>query len=77
MHAIQGVYDGKMIRPLEPVRANPNVRVIITFMDSEQNNAMSKTRLEDVAGCLKYAGPAKTLADMDAAIEKGVNEQWR
>jgi len=26
------------------------------------------TRLEDVAGCLKYDGPARTIEEMDAAI---------
>ena len=26
------------------------------------------TRIEDVFGCLKYDGPAKTLEEMDAAI---------
>lgn len=26
------------------------------------------TRIEDVAGCLKYDGPAKTIEEMDAAI---------
>ena len=32
------------------------------------------TRLEDVAKCLPYKGKAKTLADMDAAIARGVLE---
>ena len=30
------------------------------------------TRLEDVAGCLKHAGPALTLEEMDAAIDAEV-----
>ena len=77
MQAIQGIYDGKTIRPLEPVRAHPNVRVIITFMESERGVDLPVTRVEDVAGCLHYTGPAKTLADMDAAIQKGVEEQWK
>lgn len=77
MQAIQGIYDGKTIRPLEPVRAHPNVRVIITFMEPELTDNLPVTRLEDVAGCLHYTGPAKTLADMEAAIRKGVAEQWK
>jgi len=32
------------------------------------------TRLEDVAKCLPYEGKAKTLAEMDAAIARGVLE---
>jgi len=30
------------------------------------------TQLKNVAGCLHYSGPAKTLADMEAAIATGV-----
>lgn len=30
------------------------------------------TRLEDVVGCAGYTGPAKTLAEMEAAIAAGV-----
>ena len=77
MQAIQGIYDGKTIRPLEPIRAHPNARVIITFMDSELTGVVPETRLKDVAGCLRYTGPAKTLADMETAIRKGVEEQWK
>lgn len=77
MQAVQGIYDGKTIRLLEPVRANPNVRVIITFMDAEHDAAVACTRVEDVAGCLRYAGSAKTLADMEDAVRKGVAERWK
>lgn len=30
--------------------------------------------LDELAGCLKYTGPAKTLEDMERAIEKGANQ---
>jgi AbrB family looped-hinge helix DNA binding protein len=33
------------------------------------------SRLEDVAGCLRYAGRAKTLQQMEKAIAKGVKER--
>jgi len=33
-----------------------------------------RTRLEEVAKCLPYEGKAKTLAEMDAAIARGVLE---
>ncbi len=33
-----------------------------------------KTSLEEVAGCLKYSGPAKSLAEMEEAICKGAKE---
>ncbi|PMB06862.1 hypothetical protein CEN45_09365 [Fischerella thermalis CCMEE 5198] len=34
------------------------------------------TTLDDVAGCLKYQGTAKTIEDMDNAIRQGVEESW-
>lgn len=77
MIAIQGVYDGKMIRPLEPFRSHPNAKVIITFLDEEPTESLPTTRLEDVAGCLKFSGPAKTLSDMDDAIRRGVAKRWK
>jgi AbrB family looped-hinge helix DNA binding protein len=36
-----------------------------------------RTTVDEVAGCLRYAGPLKTLADMEDAIKKGIREQWR
>ena len=32
--------------------------------------------IEEVSGCLKYHGKAKTLAEMEAAIAKGVKETF-
>lgn len=34
-----------------------------------------QTLLEDLAGCLKYDGKAKTLDEMEAAIAKGAREK--
>ncbi|MCX7048049.1 MAG: hypothetical protein NTX50_21500 [Candidatus Sumerlaeota bacterium] len=78
MYAIIGIYDGAVIKPLQPVDAAPNTKVVITFLDEEDSKApFAPTRFEDVAGCLHYKGPAKTLEEMEAAIEKGVKEQWK
>jgi AbrB family looped-hinge helix DNA binding protein len=33
------------------------------------------TKIDDVFGCLKYEGPAKTIEEMDAAIEAEVRER--
>jgi len=33
------------------------------------------SRLEDVVGCLRYTGRAKTLRQMEKAIAKGVRER--
>lgn len=34
------------------------------------------TMLDKVAGCLKYEGPAKTLAEMEEAVRQGVQELY-
>lgn len=36
MISVQGVYDGKVIRPLEKIFVRPNVKVIITFLEEEE-----------------------------------------
>ncbi|MCC5598504.1 hypothetical protein LC586_04535 [Nostoc sp. CHAB 5714] len=38
------------------------------------SNFFLVTKLDDVAGCLKYLGKAKTLEDMENAIRQGVEE---
>ncbi|MCC5668693.1 hypothetical protein LC653_33800 [Nostoc sp. CHAB 5784] len=38
------------------------------------SNCFSTTKLDDVAGCLKYLGKPKTLEDMENAIRQGVEE---
>ncbi len=34
------------------------------------------TNLSDVAGCLNYQGTAKTVEEMEQAIQQGVAEKW-
>jgi bifunctional DNA-binding transcriptional regulator/antitoxin component of YhaV-PrlF toxin-antitoxin module len=34
------------------------------------------TTLDDVAGCLQYTGPAKTLEEMHEAIAEGVRQRY-
>lgn len=36
-----------------------------------------ETRLEEVGGCLRYKGAAKSLQDMEDAIRRGVMEALR
>ncbi len=38
-------------------------------------SSFKPTRLEDVIGCTGYTGPANSLADMEAAIAKGVKKR--
>ena len=35
-----------------------------------------ETKLEDVAGCLKYEGKPKSIDELEDAIRQGVAEQW-
>jgi AbrB family looped-hinge helix DNA binding protein len=35
-----------------------------------------KTTIEQVLGCLQYHGTPRSIEDMEAAIRKGVQEQW-
>ncbi|MBT5873346.1 MAG: AbrB/MazE/SpoVT family DNA-binding domain-containing protein [Candidatus Latescibacteria bacterium] len=37
-------------------------------------NPFEQTELKNVAGCLKYSGPANSLDEMDDAIRKGILE---
>ncbi|CCI20370.1 MAG: AbrB/MazE/SpoVT family DNA-binding domain-containing protein [Microcystis panniformis] len=36
----------------------------------------SKTKLDEVAGCLNYRGKAKTTEEMDLAIAEGIQKSW-
>jgi hypothetical protein len=52
--------------------------VIITFLDdAPRESVFAPTRIEDVAGCLAYAGPAKTIEEMDAAVLRHAKERRR
>ncbi|QTA92116.1 hypothetical protein [Desulfonema magnum] len=43
MLSIRGVYDGREIKPLENIRSEPNVKVIITFLDDDSPLTDKKT----------------------------------
>lgn len=38
-------------------------------------NPFQPTRIEDVIGCIGYAGPAKTLEEMEEAVAAGAKGQ--
>ena len=69
MFTIRGIYDGNRVRLLEPVSVAPNIEVMVTFLDK---NIGPASRLEEVAGSLRYYGKAKSLEEMDEAIAVGV-----
>ena len=78
MFTIEGVFDGTSIRPLEAIHAQPNTRVVITFLEEHDSRGPFKlSRLEEVAGCLPYKGPALTIEQMDAAVQEAIGKEWR
>ena len=51
--------------------------VIINLGDGillKPKKPFQETTLDQVAGCLKYEGKAKTIAEMDEAIAEGIKE---
>ena len=36
-----------------------------------------QTNITDVAGCLGYAGEPKSLTEMDAAVARGISEEFK
>ncbi len=51
MLAIKGLYDGTVVRPLEPVSAPPNMTVVVVF--TEETPRETKGDLMQFFGCLK------------------------
>lgn len=39
--------------------------------------AFPQTTVREVAGCLKYSGPPKSIEEMNDATGKGIRETWR
>ena len=37
---------------------------------------MPNTPIDAIAGCLAYQGPAKTIEEMDEAIQQGITAEW-
>lgn len=53
--------------------------IMINFGDGillKPKKVFPKTKLADVAGCLKYEGEAKTIEEMDEAIAEGIEKSW-
>ena len=74
MPSFEGVYDGETVRIAVPIKAKPNTKVTVTFPDEADVNSGETVTLDMVAGCLKWDGPPKSLADMEAAIARGATE---
>ncbi|MBI4558938.1 MAG: DUF104 domain-containing protein [Candidatus Hydrogenedentes bacterium] len=71
MLAIRGVYDGQVVRPLEPVNAPPNANVVVVFVEEQ---IAEKTRdVADLFGCLKHSN---AFAGDGVEIQREMRGEW-
>ena len=75
MLSVHGYYDGKVVHPEEPVKAPKNSKVILTFLETDNGETFPQTELKDVAGCLPYKGPSKSIEEMEEGIGRGITEE--
>ena len=72
--AIQGYFDGTMIKPLEKIAAKPNQRVIITIMDEfvEPEGIVRKKGMRGILA--QYANSSLTEKEKGAWERATVNK---
>lgn len=75
MLALQGYYDGTMVRTLEKINAKKNQKLIITVLDEFMDESISKEEKKSARGVLaQYANPV--LCEKERyAWEKAVTEK--
>jgi hypothetical protein len=44
---------------------------------TSENKTVKRDVIDDVIGMLKYDGPPKTIADMQAGIDAALAERWK
>ena len=71
MLAIKGLYDGTVVRPLEPVLAPPNVTVVVVF--TEETPRETKGDLMELCGCLK---DSKAFAGDAVQMQRERRDEW-
>lgn len=75
MLALQGYYDGTMVRTLEKINAKKNQKLIITVLDEFMNESISKEEKKSARGVLaQYADPVLREREQ-YAWEKAVTEK--
>ncbi|MCP4360833.1 MAG: AbrB/MazE/SpoVT family DNA-binding domain-containing protein [Chloroflexi bacterium] len=42
----------------------------------KSKHPFAATTIEEVAGCLSYDGPPKTIEEMETAVQQGIAEEW-
>ena len=75
MLAVQGYYDGNMVRTLEKIHAKKNQKLIITVLDEFMDESDSKDEKKSARGILaQYADPS--LREKEQYVwEKAVTEK--
>ncbi len=75
MLALQGYYDGTMVRTLEKINAKKNQKLIITVLDEFMDESISKEEKKSARGVLaQYADPVLREREQ-YAWEKAVTEK--
>ena len=78
MPVVKGYYDGEVVRLIDAPTGIEKGDVTVRFEHEEQDKSPKrKLTAAEVAGCLKWDGPAKTLEDMEEGIRLGALESAR
>ena len=67
---IEAVFDGKVLRPEDPLTLEPNTRVRITIETMEPSTEKGTSFL-DIARSLNLEGPPDWAANIDAYLYDG------
>jgi predicted DNA-binding antitoxin AbrB/MazE fold protein len=73
---IEAVFDGKVLRPEDPLALEPNTRVRITIESLEPEKDTSASFL-DTARSLNLDGPADWAANIDTYLYGGESKHER
>ena len=83
MESVQVLEHGQVVLPEEIRQAHHwDVGQELFVVDSGEGVLLTPkvffepTTIDEVAGCLCYTGPAKTLHDMELAIAEGVEQTY-
>ena len=64
---LEAVFDGKVLRPVEPIELEPNTRVRLTIMADEPKKAAPQSFLQTARG-LELDGPADWSENLDSYL---------
>ncbi|NCO33294.1 MAG: DUF2281 domain-containing protein [Armatimonadetes bacterium] len=72
MLAVKGIYDGKVVLPMEPVPVPPNASVVVVFTEEQQPTCPPRS-VVDSFGCLK---DSKAFAGDAVQIQREMRDEW-